>query len=277
MRYHLITNPAKPLLSGLLTLAGKCLSNLLTSLILLVLLSCASGRTGSQFELNPLLPEWFWDMPQESGIRLAVGYSPAYKETPHAFNNAFLDAAMRLWIDKESRLICNKGMLSTRYGLRNIENEDIVLKDTSGFARFCKTLSRLDSISAPDQRIMLVATGPCSVGKDRIRCPKNQPDTPADNYIWGCGVAPRYHHVSNTWIEAEGQARIQMGLAFADVGGLTKTRLTDTGRMDIYASHEVYRLSSDVHLSDVSTIRRRIDVESRTLQVWARGKVRKVQ
>jgi len=220
-----------------------------------IVLSMGSSVHG---EDDLLLPGWFWDTPVSDEISFAVGYSNAYIESDHAFGEAFEDAVLRLFTDIHCHIKGEKASASSPGGTMHMGSTIQLVSDTTGLAAFREQVVRLDSVRTPEMLIMLVSTRQIKINRKLTKQPGN-PET--ENGV-PCS-APLYMHQSSSWIEAERQARIEIATGISSVvkvidrkqdGRVTKTIVTAT----------------DVMLTNVQTIHRRIDWKNGFVKVWLR-------
>ena len=210
-----------------------------------------------------LLPVWFWDTPRLSGVSLAVGYSPLHQESDHAYQEAFQDAAWRLFCDRECRIYGEKGIASSPEGTMQMGSTIRIEVDSTGFSAFSKKLVRLDSVATRTMRIILVGTGRVEIDKTPIASPTFEMEDAGQGL--GLGSAPIYYHESSSWIEAEREARIQLALdAHAEFMGSSET-----------ADEMILQTAvtkTDVTLTGIQTLHRRIERTQGYVMVWANGK-----
>jgi len=210
-----------------------------------------------------LLPVWFWNTPRISGVSLAVGYSPLHRESEYAYKEAFQDAAWRLFCDRRCRIYGEKGIASSPEGTMQMGSTIRIEVDSTGFSAFSKKLVKLDSVATKTMRIILVGTAKVEINKARISVPDFEIDNPERDL--GLGSAPIYYHESSSWIEAEREARIQLALdAQAEFMGTSET----VDEMILQTSVT----KTDVTLTGIQTLHRRINRTQGYIMVWVNGR-----
>ena len=233
------------------------------AIIFLLITGCTSNiQTTVEATPGDLMPAWFWDTPSINGIQLAVGYSLPHIESEHAYDEAFHDAAWRLFCDKRCRIFGEKGTASSPEGTMQMGSTMRMEVDSTGFSAFSRKLARLDSMVTESMRIMLVATSEVQVDKQRVHFPRLKIN--GSTGYFGIGAAPLYYHLSSSWIEAEREAREQLAIdAHSELKGTTEA-------VDEQMLHTIVT-KTDVTLSDIQTIHRRIDYINGFVMVWVRG------
>lgn len=211
---------------------------------------------------DSVLPAWFWNTPRIDGVCVAVGYSPPYIDAPYAFDVAFNDAAWRLYGDRVCRIAGEKGVASTPEGLMDMGSTIKQVVDSSGFESFRERIFRIDSVATEHLRAVLIATADIDVDKTLQNAP------PLELDCSGCNIAqssaPIYYHYSSSWIEAERDARIELAVSTA----------ADLSGCSLYRDDNMFSTSiikTDIILSSVQTIHRRIDSENGIVKLWVIG------
>ncbi len=210
------------------------------------------------------LPAWFWDMPETGSMLMAVGYSQPHRESEHAYKDAFHDGAWRLFRDLHSSISGGRGTSTVAEGTMNIGSTIRQEVDSTGFSAFSKTIVRLDSASTPTIRIMLVSTGDLPLDRELLPEQSIAPEIVGSHLTQGS--AQIYYHESSSWIEAEREARIELA-----VGTLSTLK----GQTEI-VNEGIFQTSiteTDVILTDVLTMHRRIDRKKGLVTVWIKGYV----
>jgi hypothetical protein len=230
----------------------RLLQILMVSLIVLVIAGYAYG------EDDPILPYWFWDIPVNDNALLAVGYSNAYIESDHAFNEAFDDAVLRLFIDMNCQIKGERATATSPSGTMHMGSTIQVSKDTLGLAEFKLQVIMLDSVRTPEMLIILVSNKEMEINHSLIKQP---PEPYVDNAV--SGSAPIYLQQSSSWIEAERVAREELALSKS-----ASVKVVD--RKENNNVIKTIVTTTDVMLSDVQTIHQRIDWDNRIVKVWVR-------
>ena len=228
-----------------------------------VILSLAHAGNENQKD-NFQLPAWFWDTPVAGSTLTAVGYSQPYRESEHAYADAFNDGAWRLFRDLHSRISGERGTSTVAEGMMNIGSTIRQEIDSTGFTAFSKTIIRLDSASTPTLRIVLVSTGDLPINRELLSEQSIAPEIIGSHLTQGS--APIYYHESSSWIEAEREARIELA-----IGTLSSLK----GQTEI-VDDNIFQTSiteTDVILTDIRTMHRRIDRKKRLVTVWIKGYV----
>ncbi|NQT34889.1 hypothetical protein HQ587_06845 [bacterium] len=229
-----------------------------------IVLSFAHAGNENQKD-NFQLPAWFWDTPVAGSALIAVGYSQQYRESEHAYKDAFHDGAWRLFRDLHSRISGERGISTVAEGTMNIGSTIRQEIDSTGFSAFSKTIIRLDSASTPTQRIMLVSTRDIPINRELLPEQSVAPEITGSHLAQGSSQL--YYHESSSWIEAEREARIELAIGtFSSLKG--QTEIVDDN---------VFQTSitkTDVILTDILTMHRRIDRKKGLVTVWVRGSVR---
>jgi hypothetical protein len=229
-----------------------------------LVIGCSAPVQSLKPELEPvLMPVWFWDTPRMGGISFAVGYSPLHQESDHAYQEAFQDAAWRLFCDRQCHIYGEKGIASSPEGTMQMGSTIRIEVDSTGFSAFSGRLVRLDSLATTTMRVILVGTAEVVIDKARISVPDFEITDPEKNL--GLGSAPIYYHESSSWIEAEREARIQLALdAHAEFMGSSET-----------ADEMILQTAvtkTDVALTGIQTLHRRIERTQGYVMVWAGGR-----
>ncbi len=196
------------------------------------------------------LPSWFWDTPMHPNAHFAVGYSRPHRDSPTAFNDAFADASYRRFGDINGvRIVGETAAVSTPHGTRLFYNTMEIVLDTAGLADFRHSLFRLDSVSTPDLRAILVANSDLRINNALIKPPPT-----ADIEFLQAGIEQGFYHFSSSWIGAERQARIEHC-----VGQRSNFKSLSKSWNEILESSAVS--SVDEFISGLQTFSRRYDAE----------------
>lgn len=228
-----------------------------------------AGSFGKQTKSDNilLLPSWFWDPSLIEGKPSAVGYSLPHIDSPHTWDEAFEQAAWLLFLDKSLKVSGIQNAASTPWG--RILTDDSLFADIEidQFQYFVKSVVALDTFLLPDQmRVVLAATKTANVNRHLIPCPMEQPTLPES---FGIGISQSFYNESSSWFEAEVRARLS--LAQRNIG--IKGEQTET-KSDINEDYyDKYCFETDAKLSNVRTVARRIDPQSRARMVWVTGHV----
>ncbi len=238
---------------------------------ILVLITITSSAADKQLSM----PSWFWDMPSDinQSERWAVGYSRPHRDSDHAYDDAFLEGAWRLFSDGHSLVKGESGTASTPRGTmhlgRTLRFSEI---DSSAFNVFLKTVVRIDSASTETLRVMLVATGNIKVGRARIVQPSVGFEN-ENNRKLTTGAAQIYHFQMSSWIEAEREARLQLATnVYSKIRAIDKsvTAFSDSRKM-IDLNSRITTIETNAVLRNVRTVRRRFDTRSNIITVWISG------
>lgn len=232
----------------------------LITVITLIVLTSSSIVYG---EDDLFLPAWFWDTPVLNNAILTVGYSDAFIESDHAFEEAFNNATFRLFSDLRCIISGERATASAPDGTMQMGSTICQEIDTTGFAAFQKVIVRLDSMRTPSQLIVLVALSEVQIDRTRIQSPGKISEISAHNQAVS-GSAPIYLHESSSWNEAEYNARIELAISLS-----SEIKAVDQKQNDRIVKTIVTK--TNVILSKVQTIHRRIDRENGIVQVWVNG------
>jgi len=190
------------------------------------------------------LPAWFYLPPQQPGILCEVGYADPYYVPSSSYNEAFEDAAMRLWANRHCIIQVEAAAATHHDDTRLLGGRYAVEFDTIGYSEFKSQLVRIDSCWTDRIVVMLVANDLISVNSSLIESPDslflNQYST---DWVYGQGTAPEYYHMKSTWLEAEKYAR--RNLAFCA-----------NSLMDIWV------ITNELYYNRYSTRRARIEIRN---------------
>ncbi len=226
--------------------------------LLFFLIGCtAEIQTGSEKEI--IMPAWFWDSPAST----AVGYSLPHQDSEDAYADAFHDAAWRLFCDRRCRIAGEKAVASSPEGTMQMGSTIGIDVDSTGFEAFSRSLVRLDSAATRAMRIILVGGSNVTIDRTPVPAPVTAPDNGSTPV--GYGSAPPYYYESSSWIEAEYKARLELALqAYSRFTGSSE-RIDD----------QILKTSvtgTDVILTNVQTVCRRMDRKNGTVKVWVTGR-----
>ena len=203
------------------------------------------------------MPVWFWETPQSSQTALCVGYSIPYDNIQSSYNEAFEDAAWRLFVDRGSHITGGRAMLETPEGMMAAGGKFTFLVDSSAFEGFSKSLVRIDSAVTADLVVMLVGNQMTEVDQKWEKNP-GKPDIAhwkQSSSVVAQGMGERYLYESSSWQEAERTAREEAAL-------LANSVLKILEKRSLWISQSVYLTETDVYLWNVQTIARGIDTVS---------------
>ncbi len=213
---------------------------------------------------SQLMPNWFWRTNISGGSRLAVGYAPQYFNLATSYDEAFKDAALRLFIDRNCRVTGGRGSISDGSVVFSIGSNMHIIVDTSGFANYQAQLVRIDSVSSSMGIVaMLVGEKYIKVNKHLFPPPpvSDIQSTSKTNALNGLGSACFYYQMTSSWREAENVARLEAALA-------TSIRFRDIKLAENAASIEAILLEVDVQLYNIRTVARTIDFNNKI--VWVK-------
>lgn len=179
---------------------------------LLLLLGPVSGVLFAAEPLN--LPAWFWQPPQAGDAPVAVGYARPYRYPASSYEEAFDDAARRLWQDRSCTIRAAKASMKTGPEVLSLGSIAQIEADTSGFAVFQANLVRLDSCWTDRLVLMLVGSKDIpELKRDRMPSPDHETDTATDpDFLKATGIASTYRFLTTSWLEAERWARRNLAL-----------------------------------------------------------------
>ena len=203
------------------------------------------------------LPEWFWKTPRTTGVLYAVGYSDPYEYPESSFEEAFNNAAERLWYDRECRIINNKITIDTPGLALPSARIFKVQADTNGLAEFKNSVYHLDSAYTESIVVVLVGTAKTKLKKklaaspkikkiDRIKIPK---------HIAATLYTEKYAYETSSWMELEAECRRKLAnLVYTE---LSNQRVSiNEGRFNTTDT------KTDIRLSQIQTIYRAIDKDT---------------
>ncbi len=196
------------------------------------------------------MPLWFWTPPHTGNVRSAVGYAGAYYTPASSYEEAFQDAAQRLWTDRRCRIVVKTGSSTIAERTLSIGNVFRIEADTTGYAAFRQSLVRLDSCWTDSLVVMLAGTSALDITpwSHPAPAPELEMDRNA-GFVQGTGFAPLYYHTASSWREAENAARRDLALAAeATVQSLTETRNDQLARTLV--------LESDVTVAGIHVLGR---------------------
>ncbi|MFH0882503.1 MAG: hypothetical protein V2A56_05930 [bacterium] len=220
------------------------------ALMLTACLICLSPVL-AQSPLN--LPSWFWNPPGNPDTKTAVGYSRPYYYPASSYDEAFEDAALRLWQDQECTIRAAMGSVTTGPETMSMGGIADIQSDTTGFSIFKDGLVRIDSCWSEELVLMFVGTKQVKVTRTLIPPPAEVLTYPnSDNYIIAKSTAEAYHFKTSSWQAAERYAR--RNLALAANSQIRSLRSTQNLRM-----RKVITIESTVHFYNISTLGRFVD------------------
>jgi len=179
--------------------------------IAIILLYHFVGLLIAQDEGTYLMPEWFWVTPEKEGSLFAVGYARCYYTIQTSYDEAFQDAAWRLFINTESRVVGERGMTRTPRGMFSAGSTMKFVVDSTRFDTFAGTLVRIDSATTDELVVMLLGTNKLSLK----RRPKPSPAIPQpsdferNGFMVLVGSSTRYRYEASSWKDAERNARVE--------------------------------------------------------------------
>lgn len=193
-----------------------------------------------------------------------MGYSVPHRESLSAYDDAFKDAAWRLFADRISQVTGERGSATAPDGMMDLGSTLTQQVDSAGFEAFQKQVVRLDSVLAGGMRVMLVGTAEFSVDTTRIPAPADDHSLEADLAV-AEGSAPIYFYPSSSWQEAERKARLELALgANAEIKGIGVNRDDEQFKMAVF--------KTAVRLEAVQTVSRRWDVKNGVVKVRVMGR-----
>lgn len=215
---------------------------------------------GVAFSAEPMrLPAWFWETPPVEGGQATVGYASPYYTRASSFDEAFNDAATRLWADQDCRIAVQTGSSTHGDQLMHMGSVIRIESDTTGFGAFKETLVRVDSCWTDDLVVMLVSTRACSAPAQRVSSPNDKPQQAAGT-IQSEGISPQYRFIASSWRQAEQESRKHLALtANPQIQTLQKSR---DERL-----HYTSAISSEISVRGIRTIARRWDSENDVFSV----------
>ena len=222
-------------------------------------LSCGYGsglHRKSPSRGTHLYPHWFTEMPQRRGAIFAVGYSPVYMNIKtswqEAKDNALLNLAKAYWVSVQGEQAFVSGEGGTAYKGSTVSE----VVDSTLLKMLKPKLTCLDSALVGEMVIVLVSTKGIDVHSRPISLKseptwiKKLPSNPDYNYARG--ASPKYLYESNSWLEAERRARIQLAWG-------RKTKLQQLQRKGEFSFHQVTVESTGVTLREAQIVARWVD------------------
>lgn len=206
----------------------------------------------------PLLPGWFWDPPP---VACAVGYAPPYADLSKAYQEAFEDAAWRMFRDRGCRIAGERGLMTTGNDAILMGGTVDFVVDSSGFEAFKMELVRIDSLAVPGLALVLITLAPVDVDRNLVPSPDNAAGSRSDpGFSATSGEAEAYFFEISSWQEAERAARMQAAFEIS-----TQRRdvaiLIDDRRIETTAE------GTNAWLQSLRTVSRRIDPQTGCRQV----------
>lgn len=202
----------------------------------------------------PQFPSWFWETPLVDEVEVAVGYAPTYYTFTSSVNEAFDDAARRLWRDRYCRIQSVEAYSTTGAERMFMGRIFRFSYPEEGFEDFKKSLVIVDTFAMPELTSVLVATKPFSIEKRLIPSPDNSPILSiGPNTPRGFGIGQLYYYWANSFREAEEFARINLAYStWCKVLGLD---LSDPQNL-----LKVSELQTDLILTGIKSVRRRLSL-----------------
>ncbi len=207
------------------------------------------------------------EMPLRRGAIFAVGYSPVYMNIKSSWQearrNGLLNLAKAYWVSIRGQQAFVSGLTGTAYrgSTLSVEVDSIQLKMLKS------KLTCLDSAQIGGMVIVLVSTKEIAV--DNTPAPSKSKPTWIEklpfspDYDYARGVSPKYLHESNSWLEAERRARIQLAWE-------QRTKLQQLRQKGKLSFHQVTVESTGVILREAQIVARWIDPETGVHWVLAR-------
>lgn len=210
-----------------------------------------SGKPGG---LEYELPAWFWKTPEVVGVSFAVGYSAVYEDLQHSFDEAFNDAAWRLYTDLDCRIAGESALSHDAGGAMSLGDNFHFEVDTAGYEGFRASIARIDSFANDMIAVVIVATREVEVDQRVVPSPAlpESGGISISRFITAAGVAPLYYYEASSWIEAEHRARIDLALSIS-----SKVKSLKQGIDDISLSTTV--IGTEVHFRNIQTFKRVLD------------------
>ncbi len=222
------------------------------SLPIILLISVCLAASGIAAD-PPCMPTWFWDPPR---IPCEAGYAPPYEDLSKAYQEAFEDAAWRMFIGSGCRIAGERGLLKTGCDAISMGGTVEFYVDSSGFEAFRKGLVRVDSVATTAMAVVLLSITPISFSGGWVASPVKDAEIEVDpGEFIAQGESEAYFFEMSSWLEAERAARIEAAFAV-----LTRRRnvqlIIDDRRIETTAEQ------TDVWMRSLRTVARRIDPET---------------
>lgn len=200
------------------------------------------------------LPSWFWAPPVSGNVLQAVGYSIPYYSMQSSYDEAFHDAARRLFTDMFCRVKGGRAMFSTPEGFFAAGNNISFEVDSAALEQFERSLIRVDSAATENLVVMLVATGELEAKQKKTHAHgfPDMEDYQCPGCLTGLGMGQLYLYESSSWEEAERSARIELAL-----GSMVRQKSLDKRTESL--SNTTISLETDVLLQNVQTVARGVD------------------
>ncbi len=185
-----------------------------------------------------------------------MGYSPAYMNIKSSWqeakDNGLLNLAKAYWVSIRGEQAFVSGERGTAYKGSTVSEE----VDSTLLKMLKPKLTCLDSAQVGGMVIVLVSTKEINVHNRPISL-KSEPTwikkLPSNHdYDYARGVSPEYLHESNSWLEAERRARIQLAWG-------QKTKLQQLSRKSRDNLHQVTVESTGVTLREAQIVARWVD------------------
>lgn len=227
------------------------------ALIALVCLPAIHGFLAAQQPAPYRMPGWFWISPDSKDGSLSVGFAPRYYTIQSSYDEAYLDAAWRLFIDRESRVHGGQATTNVATGVFHAGKVYKFDVDSTLFEGFTKSLVRIDSAATKDLIVMLV--GRKKIEVDRIHVLPPPELNPGEFRVQGSIVtlagSPQYHQEDSSWKEAERNARIEAALALNAKIRSVEGHLADQ-------SIKTVIVETDVRIRNLQTVARTINAST---------------
>ncbi|MCF7810494.1 hypothetical protein K9N50_05855, partial [bacterium] len=169
------------------------------------------------------------------------------------------DAVFRLFKDQKCRIKGEKATATSPSGTMQMGSTIHIDSDTTGLSVFSKRIIKIDSCRTSEMLLMLVSTRDIEINCTRIK----QPSEPCNGSAVP-GSAPVYLQRSSSWIEAERVARESLATGISATVKVVDRKENDRVVKTIITS-------TDVMLSNIQTIHRRLDKENGIVKVWVDG------
>ncbi len=198
-----------------------------------------------------VMPKWFYEMPDEPGVRFAVGYSRALANRDTAIAYAARDAAYQLSLAEET-IVRGERLFETLPGGRVAYRGEVFKEQPTGTTTACF----LDTLVTSEMVLVLASS---RAPRSRINGEKGSisPLPPPwiaeiperDGMHYSVGMARVYFYEEHSWQEAENRARQEMAYSI-----LTRQKSLMKGSGQ--ATTGVMATATSVRLHDVQVLAR---------------------